>query len=78
MRNALGFVDKTCDADLCVMANFIDAAYGVHGNCKSQRSISSMGYGVIYAMSIKQKLSTKSSTEEELVWEAYYCIRNRA
>ena len=47
---------------------YIDAAYAVHADCKSQTGAAmSMGKGTIINLSTKQKLNTKSSTESELV-----------
>lgn len=46
----------------------IDASYGVHTDMKSHTgSAITLGKGVIYAKSSTQKLTTKSSTEAELV-----------
>ena len=55
--------------------SYIDAAYAVHNDCKGQRGcIITIGRaGSIYCKSRVQKLSTKSSTECELVaqWSKY-------
>ena len=54
--------------DLCNLKWWIDASYGVHHDMKSHTGAVSMaGKGAIYAMSSKQKLNTRSSTEAELV-----------
>ena len=46
----------------------IDAAYGVHNDCKGHSGGSiTMGKGSLYTVSCKQKINTKSSTEAELV-----------
>jgi hypothetical protein len=46
----------------------VDAAYGVHHDMKSHMGqVMSMGTGALYAVSKKQKLNTKSSTETKLV-----------
>jgi hypothetical protein len=52
---------------LCVCA-YIDAAYGVHADMKSQSGcVIGIGKGPIFARSSIQRLNTKSSTEAELV-----------
>ena len=57
-----------CD-DLQSVYTWVDAAYAVHSNMRSQtgRSTMSMGWGTIHNKSTMQKLNTKSSTESELV-----------
>jgi hypothetical protein len=48
--------------------NHTDASFGVHRDGRSQSgSASSLGRGSFYSSSHKQKLTTKSSTEAELV-----------
>ena len=52
---------------------FIDTAYAVHPDMKSHTGgCMSFGLGVLMAMSTKQKLNTKSSTEAEVVGAADY------
>ena len=47
---------------------FVDASYGEHVDAKSHTgAVVTMGAGVFYAKSSKQKIVTKSSTEAELV-----------
>jgi hypothetical protein len=54
--------------NLQVIKWWIDASYAVHPDMKSHTGgIMSLGRGAVYAMSAKQKLNTKSSTESELV-----------
>jgi hypothetical protein len=54
--------------DLSTLYTWIDAAYAVHANMRSQTGgCMSMGRGTIHAKSSKQKLNTKSSTEAEVV-----------
>ena len=52
---------------LCVLA-YIDATFGVHEDMKSHSATRiSLGSGVIYAQSKKQKLYSRSSTEAEII-----------
>jgi hypothetical protein len=54
--------------NLSIVKWWVDAAYGVHHDMKSHTGgVMSMGTGAVYSVSKKQKLSTKSSTEAELV-----------
>ena len=47
---------------------YVDASYGRHHDMKSHtESAITLGKGVVYAKSSTQKLTTKSSTEAELV-----------
>ena len=47
---------------------WIDASFAVHNDMKSHTGAAvSMGKGMIYAMSNKQQINTRSSTEAELV-----------
>ena len=47
---------------------YADASYGVHPDSRSHtRSMHTLGKGAYYARSAKQKLTTKSSAEAELV-----------
>ena len=47
---------------------YVDASFGVHSDMKSHTgSAITLGKGVVYAKSSTQKLTTKSSTEAELV-----------
>ena len=47
---------------------WVDAAFTVHTDMKSHTgAVMSMGYGAIQAISKKQKVNTRSSTEAELV-----------
>jgi hypothetical protein len=46
----------------------VDASFAVHPDMKSHTGATlSLGHGVLYSMSTRQKLNTKSSTEAELV-----------
>jgi len=50
------------------VVGYIDASYGVHLDGKSHTGAAiTMGKGIIYAKSAKQKIVTKSSTEAEIV-----------
>jgi hypothetical protein len=54
--------------NLTIIKWWVDASYGVHHDMKSHTGgVMSMGTGAVYAVSKKQKLNTKSSTEAELV-----------
>jgi hypothetical protein len=47
---------------------WVDASYAVHPDMKSHTGgVMSMGKGAVYATSVRQKLTTRSSTEAELV-----------
>ena len=53
---------------LSLMHWWVDAAYGVHPDYRSHSgAVMSFGKGGVISMSCKQKINTKSSTEEELV-----------
>jgi hypothetical protein len=59
--------------DLLTLHTWIDAAYAVHENMRSQTGgCMSFGHGIIHGRSSKQKLNTKSSTESELVGMSDY------
>jgi len=62
-------VELTLEAkDLTKLSWWIDASYGVHHDMRSHTGAVCMaGKGAIYAMSSRQKLNTRSSTEAELV-----------
>jgi hypothetical protein len=54
--------------DLQVIKWWVDASFAVHPDMKSHTGAAmSLGKGSIYSVSTRQKLSTKSSTEAELV-----------
>jgi hypothetical protein len=59
----------TLAADSIVsLSAYIDAAYGVHNDLKGHSGcVITMGSGVLYVKSNKQKLNAKSSTEAELI-----------
>ena len=84
LTRALTFLKHTKD-DLRVIGcdnlesvyTWIDAAYAVHPNMRSQTGGTiSMGWGSIHSKSSKQKLNTKSSTESELVGMSDYLPYN--
>jgi hypothetical protein len=51
-----------------MIKSYIDASFGIHVDGKSHTGvIITLGYGVIYADSSKQKIVSKSSTEAELI-----------
>jgi len=74
------YLNRTVDEFLVMGANSLsiiktwaDAAYGVHDDMRSHMGgTMSLGRGTIMSKSIKQKLNTKSSTEEELVGATDY------
>ena len=54
--------------DKISVLGYIDASYGVHRDGKSHTGAAiTLGGGVVYAKSAKQKIVTKSSTEAEIV-----------
>ena len=62
---------------LCEIFTWIDAAYAVHDDMRSQTGgVISMGHGVLHCKSGKQKLNVKSSTEAELVASSDYVPYN--
>ena len=62
---------------LCEIFTWIDAAYAVHDDMRSQTGgVISMGHGVLHCKSGKQKLNVKRSTEAELVASSYYIPYN--
>ena len=64
----LDLVLKLSATSTTVIKWWIDAAYGVHDNMRSHTGTTmSMGLVSIYSRSTKQILSTKSSTEAELL-----------
>ncbi len=59
--------------DLLKLYTWIDAAYAVHNDMKSQTGgCMSFSTGMVHGRSSKQKLNTKSSTESELVGMSDY------
>jgi hypothetical protein len=55
------------ERDLSVIA-YIDASYGVYSDCRSHTgSVLGVGDATVHAKSSHQKLTTKSSTEAEIV-----------
>jgi hypothetical protein len=54
--------------NLTVVKWCVDASYAVHPNMRSHTGASmTLGCGMIYSKSVKQKLNTKSSTKAEIV-----------
>ena len=80
----MGFFKRTIDdvriigaTSLNDVYTWIDAAYAVHNNMRSQTGgAMSMGHGILHGRSSKQKLNTKSSTEAELVGVSEYIPYN--
>ena len=84
LKRAVTFLKQTkddkriigCD-DIQSLYTWIDAAYAVHPNMRSQTGgTMSMGWGTLHNKSSKQKLNTKSSTESELVGLSKYLPYN--
>jgi hypothetical protein len=75
LRQLLRYIRGTAHKGIVLEPNkiinieaYVDAAYGVHEDCKSHTgSVIGIGRGPIYASSTKQKIVTKSSFEAELV-----------
>ena len=75
LRQVIKYVQETIHLPLVIGADGsgnlvwnIDAAFAVHRDCKSHtRAVLIMGHGAVLSISSKQKISTKSSTEAELV-----------
>jgi hypothetical protein len=69
------FIRATKDVYLALSANslhnvrwWVDASYAVYPDMKSHTGgAMSLGWGIIYGTSKRQRLNTKSSTESELV-----------
>jgi hypothetical protein len=59
----------TLEADnLHVVKSWVDASYAVHPDMKSRTGATmTLGKGLVYLASMRQKLNTKNSTEAELV-----------
>ena len=82
LKRGLQFVLCTIDDErtigattLSEMFTWIDAAYAVHNNMPSHTGGAiSMGYGILYGKSSKQKINVKSSTESELVGTCEYIL----
>jgi hypothetical protein len=75
LSRIIKYLRKTSGLVLCLTAEklniikwWVDASYGVHHDMRSHTGgAMSMGTGVIYSTSKRQKLNTKSSTEAKLV-----------
>eukprot|EP00980_Cylindrotheca_fusiformis_P003695 scaffold819_cov157-Cylindrotheca_fusiformis.AAC.2 len=76
LKRLLKYLNDTLDLpltlsidNLCVVKTWVDAAFATHDDIRSHTSgMISMGKGgALYASSRRQKLTTKSSTEAELV-----------
>eukprot|EP00957_Ditylum_brightwellii_P076151 5788828-Ditylum_brightwellii.AAC.1 len=71
----LGFLKRTINDVRIIGATsiqdvytWVDAAYVVHPNMRSHMGgAMSFGWGIVHGRASKQKLNTKSSTEEEVV-----------
>jgi hypothetical protein len=80
LRRLLEYVNGTLDLtltlgalDLSTLYTFVDAAYGVHPDMRSQTGgVTSFGHGGLICRASKQKINTKSSTEAELVGASDY------
>lgn len=76
LRRVLGYVHATAErgirlrvSDPPVVRAYIDASYGVHTSTGRSHTgcMMTIGEGPVFAMSAKQRIVTKSSTEAELV-----------
>ena len=75
LERMIRYLRGTKDLKLTLRMNFpiniiasIDASYGIHSDMKSHSGVMiTIGSGAIFAMSTKQKLNSKSSTEAELI-----------
>jgi hypothetical protein len=75
LKRLLQYLHGTKDLTLTLSAEhlnvikwWVDASYAVHDNMRSHTgAVMSLGCGMLYCKSSKQKLNTKSSTEAELV-----------
>jgi hypothetical protein len=71
MKYLRGSIDKilTLEADAMHLVKWwVGASFAVHHDMKSHMGVTmSLGKGSVYSTSVRQKLSTKSSTEAELV-----------
>ena len=54
--------------DIAIIKWWVDASYAIHANMRSHTGATmSIGRGMLYSKSAKQKLNSKSSTEAELI-----------
>jgi hypothetical protein len=75
LKRCLQYLYGTIDLMLTISADnltvikwWVDASYAIHPNMKSHTGAAlSLGRGIIFGKSAKQKLNTKSSTEAEIV-----------
>ena len=80
LRRLIHYVTGTMDlmacigaTDLLVLMHFIDAAYAIYNDFRSHiGSTTTLGYGIVYSMSPKQKININSSTHAELVSVSNY------
>jgi hypothetical protein len=74
LRRVMQFLRNTIDLSLTLEADntkvmkwWIDASFGVHSDMRSHTGgVLTLGKGAAYATSTKQKLTSKSSTEDDL------------
>ena len=84
LRRVLQYLNQTIEdvrvigcEDMDNLYTWIDAAYGVWTNMRSQTGgCMSLGLGMIHCKSSKQKLNTKTSTESEIVAMSDYLPYN--
>ena len=75
LRNVIEYLSQCWNLPLILEADpsklptwSIDAAYGVHDDCKGHTGGSfTIGKGSLHTVSCKQKMNSKSSTEAELI-----------
>ena len=75
LNRVFRYINGTKDMGICLEAGagvtilaYIDASFAVHGDMRSHTGgVISLGSGPVYVRSSKQKLTSKSSTEAELI-----------
>jgi Reverse transcriptase (RNA-dependent DNA polymerase) len=75
LERLLKYINSTKDMGICLETDevfsilaYVDASFAVHGDMKSHTGgVISLGKGPVYVKSSKQKLTSKSSTEAELI-----------
>ena len=75
LKRLMQYINTTMDLiltlsaeDIAIIKWWVDASYAIHANMRSHTGATmSIGRGMIYSKSAKQKLNSKSSTEAELI-----------
>ncbi len=76
MKKVMGFLQDTKDEVMTLEMGdnksiewYVDASFAVHQDCRSHTgAVMTLGKGSVQSISTKQKISTRSSTEAELVY----------